>query len=119
MSREIPPKVQQLLKQLNDMQKTYQSIALQKQQLQVTLLENKNAYEAMKNSEDEYVYRLVGGVFIKVKKEDVAKELEESIKLLETRIKILEDQEKKLLEDMKKAEAEIRKLMGGGPAQVS
>ncbi len=115
MSREIPPKVQQILKQLNDMQKTYQNISVQKQQIQISLLEAKNAFDAMKNSEDEYVYRLVGGVFIKMKKNDVISELEETIKLLETRIKVLEEQEKKIIDDMKKAEDEIRKMMGGGP----
>ncbi len=115
MSREIPPKVQQILKQLSDMQKAYQNITLQKQQIQLSLLEAKNAYEAAKNSEDEYVYRLVGGVFIKMKKDGVLSELEETIKLLETRIKVLEEQEKKLLDDMKKAEEEIRKAMGGPP----
>lgn len=112
MRREIPPKVQQLLKQLNDMQRTYQSINAQRQQIELSLIETKNALEAVKKSEDEYVYRIVGGVFIKLNKKDVVDELEETVKLLQTRVDILSNQEKKLVEDMKKVEEEIQRELG-------
>ncbi len=115
MRREIPPRVQQLLKQLNDMQKTYQNITLQKQQIELSLIETKNALEAIKKSDDKYVYRIVGGVFIRLDKEEVLNELEETVKILQTRVDILSNQEKKLVEDMKKIEEDIQKEMGGRP----
>jgi len=108
MSQKIPPKVQQMLKQLDDYQRTYNSIVTQKQQLQVTLLEHKNALEAVKKAEDETVYKLAGTVFFKSKKDEVIKELEENITLLEARISTLEKQEKRLLEDIKRLNQEIR-----------
>jgi len=111
MSQKIPPKVQQMLKQLDDYQKTYNSIISQRQQLQITLLEHKNALEAVKKAEEEDVYKLAGTVFFKAKKDDVIKELEESITLLEARITTLEKQEKKLLEDIKRLNQEIRSYL--------
>ncbi len=113
MRREIPPKVQQLLKQLNDLQRTFQSINTQRQQLEITLIETKNALEALKKSEGDHVYRIVGGVFIKFNKDEVMNELEETLKLLQTRVDILSNQEKKLMDDMKKIEEEIQRELRG------
>ncbi|HIQ13208.1 MAG TPA: prefoldin subunit beta [Thermoprotei archaeon] len=114
MRNEIPPRVQHLLKQLNDMQKTYQNITIQKQQIELSLIETKNAIESIKKSTDQYVYRIVGGVFIRLDKGDVLNELEETLKLLQTRVDILSNQEKKLIEDMKKLEEDIQREMGRG-----
>jgi len=108
LSQKIPPKVQQLLKQLDDYQRTYNAVVSQKQQLQLTLLEHKNALEAVKKAEGDEVYKLAGNVFFKAKKDDVIKELEENISVLEARISTLDRQEKRLMEDIKRLNLEIR-----------
>lgn len=111
MAAKIPPKVQQLLKQLDDYQKTYNAIVAQKQQLQAALLEHKNALEAVKTAKENEVYKLAGTVFFKTDKDQVIKELEESITLLEARISTLEKQEKRLMDDIKRINQEIREYV--------
>ena len=109
---KLPPKVQQYIKQIDDLQKTYASILSQKQQLQMTLLEVKNALEALDKVSDEgEVYKLVGSIFFKTKKKDVVSELKENKEILEARIKTLELQEKKIVEELNKLRAEVTKYL--------
>ena len=109
-SRKIPPKVQQYLKQIDDLQRTYTSIVTQKQQLQLSLLEVKNALNALKDvPEDGEVYKLVGSIFFKINKKNVEKDLNEDLQLIEARIKSLETQENKIAEELNKLRMEVSK----------
>ncbi len=110
--RKIPPKVQQYLKQMDDLQKTYASIVTQKQQLQLSHMEYKNALEALKNvPEDGEVYKLVGNIFFRTAKKNVESDLKENIELLEARIKALETQEAKVAEELNRLKAEVTKSL--------
>lgn len=110
MSRKLPPKVQQHLKQMDDLQKTYNSIITQKQQLQLSLIEVKNALDALKDVPDEgEVYRLVGGIFFKISKKKVVEDLNENKQILEARIKTLETQENRIAEELNRLKMEVSK----------
>lgn len=111
---KLPPKAQQYLKQIDDLQKTYASIVTQRQQLQLTYMEYKNASEAIKDVPDDgEVYKLVGNIFFKTSKKKVWDELQENMQILEARIKALETQEKKIKEELDKLRVEINKLLSG------
>lgn len=115
MSQKIPPKVQQYLKQLDDLQKSYAAVASQKQSIEAQLNEIKNALEELgKAKDDTDVYRIAGSILVRVEKENVVKELEESKELFETRLKVLENQEKRIVEEMRRLNQEISRAMGGG-----
>lgn len=110
--KKIPPKVQQYLKQMDDLQKTYASIITQKQQLQLSHMEYKNALEALKNvPEDGEVYKLVGNIFFRSSKKDVEVDLKENLELLEARIKALETQETKIAGELNRLKAEVTKVL--------
>ncbi len=114
---KLPPKVQQYLKQMDDLQKTYASIVSQKQQLQMTLLEIKNALDALSKVSDEgEVYKLIGSIFFKTSKKNVVEELEENKEILEARIKTLELQEKRIIEELNKLRAEVSKYLSQPPS---
>jgi prefoldin beta subunit len=116
-SKKIPPKVQQYLKQMDDLQKTYASIITQKQQLQLSYAEYKNALEALKKApEDTDVYKLVGNIFFKANKDSLEEELNENIELLQARIKALETQENKIVEELNKLKSEVTKMLSGSPS---
>ncbi len=111
---KLPPKAQQYLKQMDDLQKTYASIVTQKQQLQLTLMEYRNASEAIKDVPDDgEVYKLVGNIFFKTNKKKVWDEIQENIQILEARIKALETQEKKIREELERLRGEVNKLLAG------
>ena len=116
-SKKIPPKVQQYLKQMDDLQKTYASIITQKQQLQLSFAEYKNALEALKNApEDSSVYKLIGNIFFKADREKLEEELNESIELLQARIKALESQETRIVEELNKLKSEVTKMLSESPS---
>ena len=110
--KKISPKMQQRLKQMDDLQKTYASIVTQKQQLQLSHIEYRNALESLKNvPEDGEVYKLVGNIFFRTAKKDVETDLKENIELLEARINALEIQEKKIVEELNQLKAEVTKAL--------
>lgn len=111
-AEKIPPKAQQYLKQLDDLQKTYATIITQKQQLQVTHAEYRTALEAIKEiPENGEVYRQIGTIFFKTTKENIKKELEEGIQILEARIKALETQERQLKQEINNLRSQITKIL--------
>lgn len=111
---KLPPKAQQYLKQMDDLQKTYASIVTQRQQLQLSLMEYRNASEAIKDVPDDgEVYKLVGNIFFKTRKKKVWDEIQENIQILEARIKALETQEKKIREELERLRGEVNKLLAG------
>jgi prefoldin beta subunit len=113
MSQKIPPKVQQYLKQLDDLQKSYAAVISQKQSIEAQLNEIKNALEELgKATEGTDVFKIAGSILVRVDKDSVTKELEESKELFETRLKVLENQEKRLVEEMRKINNEISRAMG-------
>lgn len=109
-SRKLSPKVQQYLKQMDDLQKTYTSLVAQRQQLQLSYAEYKNALEALKEvPEDGEVYKMVGNILVKKSKKEVESELRESIELLEARIRALSAQETKVAEELNTLKSEVAK----------
>lgn len=83
-----------------------QQILYQKQAFQMELAETKNALDEIKKSPDD-VYKVIGNIMIKSKKDDMLKDLQEKHKLLDLRLKSLEKQEKALLEQLEKQRNEL------------
>ncbi|WP_456472175.1 prefoldin subunit beta [Methanocaldococcus sp.] len=108
---EIPPEIQAQLVQLQQFQQQLQMIILQKQNVEAELNECKKALEELNKSSSEEVYKLVGGLFIKRKKDEVIKELNEKIETLELRLKTLEKQEEKLKEKLKELQEKLQKAI--------
>ena len=76
--QEIPPWLREQLTRLQQMQQNLQAILMQKQQLEAESVEIEKATEELKKSEqDEVVYKSVGPLLIKTKKDDTLKELDE------------------------------------------
>lgn len=112
---KLSPKVQQYLKQLDDLQKSYAAVITQKQSLEAQLTEIKNALDELSKIDEETdVYKVAGSILVKVKKTDVEKDLQESKELVETRLKVLESQEKRLVEEIRRLNEEISKALGVG-----
>lgn len=113
MSQKIPPKVQQYIKQLDDLQKSYAAVVSQKQSLEAQLTEIKNALEELsKVGENADIYKIAGSILVKTEKSAIENDLKESKELIETRIRVLESQEKRLVEEIRKLNEEISKVLG-------
>ena len=109
---QIPPLVQEQLAKLQQTQQNFQSILMQKQQLESEKLETEKALEELKKTaDDELVFKHAGNVMIKSNKKDLIDELEEQIELAKTKASLLVKQEERLKIALKEQETKIQEIM--------
>ena len=109
---QIPPLVQEQLARLQQTQQNFQSIMMQKQQLESEKLETEKALEELKKaSDDESVFKHAGTIMIKSNKKDLIEELEEQVELAKTKASLLVKQEERLKTTLKEQETKIQEIM--------
>ena len=111
-NQQIPPMVQEQLAKLQQTQQNFQSILMQKQQLESEKLEIEKALEELKKaSDDELVFKHAGTIMIKSNKKDLIEELEEQVELAKTKASILVKQEERLKTTLKEQETKIQEMI--------
>lgn len=116
--QEIPPWLREQLARLQQLQQNLQAIMIQKQQLEAESVEIEKATEELKKSEqNEAVYKSVGPLLIKTKKDDTLKELDEKKDLANTRLVVLGKQETRVKENLKEVETKINEMIRMGQNQ--
>jgi prefoldin beta subunit len=109
---QIPPLVQEHLARLQQTQQNFQSIMMQKQQLESEKLETEKALEELKKAgDDESVFKHAGTIMIKSNKKDLIDELEEHVELAKTKASLLVKQEERLKITLKEQETKIQEMM--------
>ena len=109
---QIPPLVQEHLARLQQTQQNFQSIMMQKQQLESEKHETEKALEELKKaSDDESVFKHAGTIMIKSNKKDLIDELEEQVELAKTKASLLVKQEERLKITLKEQETKIQEIM--------
>jgi prefoldin beta subunit len=113
---QIPPIVQEQLAKLQQTQQNFQSILMQKQQLESQKLETEKALEELKKaSDDEAVFKHAGTIMIKSNKKELLEELEEQMELAKTKSSLLAKQEERLKVTLQEQETKIQEMMKGPP----
>jgi len=111
-NQQIPPVVQEHLAKLQQTQQNFQSIIMQKQQLESEKLETEKALEELKKaSDDELVFKHAGTIMIKSNKKDLIEELEEQVELAKTKASLLVKQEDRLKTTLKEQETKIQEMI--------
>ena len=111
-NQQIPPMVQEQLAKMQQTQQNFQSILMQKQQLESEKLETGKALEELKKaSDDELVFKHAGTIMIKSNKKDLIEELEEQAELAKTKASILVKQEERLKTTLKEQETKIQEMI--------
>ncbi len=111
-NQQIPPMVQEQLAKFQQTQQNFQSIIMQKQQLESEKLEIEKALEELKKaSDDELVFKHAGTIMIKSNKKDLIEELEEQTELAKTKASILVKQEERLKTTLKEQETKIQEMI--------
>src|SRR5678816_3387687 len=119
-AQEIPPWLREQLSRLLQLQQNLQDIMMQKKQLEAESVEKKKTTEKIKKSgEDEEIYKSVGPLLIKTKKDDTLKELDEKKDLSNTRLVVLGKQETRVKENLKEVENKINEMIRMGQGQAS
>nr|AIF09732.1 prefoldin, beta subunit (pfdB, PFDN6) [uncultured marine thaumarchaeote KM3_40_C06] len=118
-NQQIPPMVQEHLAKLQQTQQNFQSILMQKQQLESEKLETEKALEELKKaSDDELVFKHAGTIMIKSNKKDLIEELEEQVELAKTKASLLVKQEDRLKTTLKEQETKIQEMMKNSSANT-
>jgi len=112
MSEEIklPPAVQERLLRLQQLQQTLQNILVQKQQVELELLEVDKALEELeKTPDDGVIYKSVGSLLIKTEKSKVTEELKERKELANMRVSVLGKQEERIRSQIKELNEKLQR----------
>src|ERR671911_1348940 len=111
--QELPPWLREQLSRLQQLQQNLQAIMMQKQQVELEIVEIDRALEELKKMEGDNnsVYKGAGPLLIKTKKEDVLKELEEKKELSNTRVTVLGKQETRVKDNLKEVENKINTMI--------
>jgi prefoldin beta subunit len=119
-NQEIPPWLREQVSRLQQLQQNLQAIMMQKQQVELEVVESDRALEELKKIEqDNTVYKSAGPLLIKANREDVLKELEEKRDLLNTRTMVLGKQETRVKENLKEVENKINQMIRGAQSTNS
>jgi prefoldin beta subunit len=110
--QELPPWLREQVSRLQQLQQNLQAIMMQKQQIELEIVETDRALEELKKiGIDDAVYKSAGPLLIKANKEDVLKELEEKKELSNTRVTVLAKQEARVKDNLKEAENKINQMI--------
>ena len=109
---EIPPFLREQLARYDQTQQNLQAVLAQKQQVELELGETEKALEELgKAGDSEAIYKFAGNLLVKVKKEDVMKELNERKELSNTRKMVLAKQETRFKESLNDLQAKINEAV--------
>jgi prefoldin beta subunit len=116
---ELPPLLREQLARYDQTQQNLQAVLAQKQQVELELGETEKALEELgKASDSEAIYKFAGNLLVKVKKEDVVKELNEKKELANTRKMVLAKQETRFRESLKDLQSKIDDAVKTKPSQL-
>ncbi len=106
----LPPQIQQRLLRLQQLQQTLQGVMAQKQQLELQLSEVEQAIsELEKMAETAVIYKSIGALLVKSKKDKVTTELTERKELLKMRVDVLGKQEERLRTQVKDLQEKLQR----------
>ena len=107
---KLPPQVQQRLLRLQQVQQTLQAVLTQKQQLELESTEVEQALgELERLTESATIYKSIGSLLVKSKKNKVTVDLNERKDLLKTRINVLGKQEERLRTQAKDLQTKLQR----------
>ncbi len=112
--QEVPPWIREHLIRFEQAQQNLQNILLQKQQIEIELIEIEKALTELTKSDDgTIIYKSIGSLLIKTNKKDMVSELNERREFGNTRVTILAKQENRVSESLKEIQAKIESASSG------
>jgi len=118
MSEEVPAWLKERIARFEEMQRSLQAVLLQKRQVELEISEvDHSLSELKKSSVEDTVYKFSGQILIKVKKDEILKELEEKLDLDKARTTILKKQEEKLKQSLTELQSKINSALSSQTGQ--
>lgn len=115
---ELPPWLKEQISRLQQLQQNLQAIMMQKQQIELEIVETDRALEELnKTKPSDSIYKAAGPLLVKTEKDSVEKELSEKKELANTRVMVLGKQESRVKENLKEIENKINEMIRIGQTQ--
>lgn len=102
---------QESVMQLQLVEQAMQSLLVQKQAMQIELMETSNALEELKKAKQDDVYKIVGSLMFKSNRHELEKELERKRDIINLRLKTLDKQEQELKDKLISNRNELLKAL--------
>ncbi|MBK5190757.1 MAG: prefoldin subunit beta [Methanosarcinales archaeon] len=113
-SAEIPPQVQNLFAQLQQLKAQMEALGRQKMQVEALLRDAENALEELgKVEENALIYKNIGELMIKASKEEVTEDLAEKKETYGLRQKTMERQEERGQKRYQQLQQQLQEALGG------
>ncbi len=113
-SAEIPPHVQNLLAQLQQLKAQMEALGRQKMQVEALLRDAENALaELEKVEENALIYKNIGELMIKASKNEVTEDLAEKKETYGLRQKTLERQDERGQKRYQQLQQQLQEALGG------
>ena len=110
MAQKLPPELEKLIIRYQQIESQLASIVTQKSVVTSQMREVERALTILQNLEnDAVIYKSTGFILVKVKKEDVIKELEDKKEELSIRLTSLERMESTLKKQLEEVKSQIDK----------
>lgn len=120
MSQQVPPWLQEQIKQYQQTQSNLQAVATQQQQLEMERISTERALEELQKAADgETVYRQSGPILIRTERQQLISDLEERLELAKTQTAVMEKQRDRLQKTFREQDAKIQAALRGGAASPS
>jgi prefoldin beta subunit len=111
---ELPPWLKEQISRLQQLQQNLQAIMMQKQQIELEIVETERALEELsKTTTSDSIYKAAGPLLIKSEKDTIEKDLTEKKELANTRVMVLGKQELRVKENLKEVENKINQMLKG------
>ena len=118
MSTDLPPQIKNQLAQLQQIQQQAQAIAVQKNQVEITIKETDLALEELEKLDaDAVVYRAIGDLMIRTERDKTKESLKEKKDTLDLRMQTLARQEERAQKRFQQLQEQLKQAIGTPPAQ--
>ena len=118
MSTDLPPQIKNQLAQLQQIQQQAQAIAVQKNQVEISLKETDIALEELEKLDtDAVVYRAIGDLLIKTERDKTKESLKEKKDTLDLRLQTLARQEERAQKRFQQLQEQLKQAIGTPTAQ--
>ncbi|MBS3149373.1 prefoldin subunit [Candidatus Woesearchaeota archaeon] len=102
----VDKSTQKKVEELHNIEENLRVILVQKQNLQIQLLEMENAISELEKTNDN-AYKIVGAIMVELPSEEIKKDLNSKKEIVEIKIKNLDKQENKLKEESNSIQKEV------------
>ena len=113
MSSEISPQMQNQLQQLQQLQQQAQNLSMQKGQIASMQKESENALNELETiSDDAVIYRSIGNLNIKVKKDETITKLKDQNESFSLKLQSITRQEERITKKFTQLQETLKQSMG-------